>query len=132
MAHGFEFRLPGFDKPLESPEFYLSGAMRAFARTAQELGVAQDRLALRLADNPQGGDPLYEISLLDRSQGRVWNPDHALYFGDNDADRLLEEDALQDNRYGLDDLQTWLNRVNGMVPDEQTDHAPLRRPGATA
>lgn len=134
MSNGINFKLPGFEQPLESPEYYITGVARAFERTAQELGVTVEALMLRLGENPKGGEPLYEISLADRTEGRVFNGDHELFFGEGDGefDRLLEEDQLQDTRYSLGHVQNWLNRVNGIIPDEQDSNALLREPGRTA
>jgi hypothetical protein len=120
------FRLPGFSQPLENPQAFVSGVLRSFGAAAQALGYATDRLVLRLAEPRNGGAPDYQIQTVD-------GEDAAAFSGGNhdflyeDITVRLDEEKLQDQFYSSNDVENWLNALNG----EGAEGGPLT-PGLAA
>jgi hypothetical protein len=111
MADG-DLQLPGFSKPLESPESYLAGMLRSFGEASQALGRATDRLVLRLAKPRNGGDPDYQLQTLDGGDAAAFSGStHDLLH--EDITVRIEEADLQDQRYTLEQVKDWLNALNG-------------------
>lgn len=108
---GIDFRLPGYQEPLASPENYLTGLLRNFGNTAQALGAATSRLVLRLAED-DGRGPDYQIQTIDGEDAVVYSGErHEPLF--DDVTRHFEEDHLQDQTFSEEQVKDWLNIVNG-------------------
>jgi hypothetical protein len=106
------FRLPGFQKPLESPEVYVSSVLRNFGEASQALGAAMEMLVLRLARPKKGGDPDYQIQTLDGEDAAVFSGRTHDFLHD-DITIHLDEDELQDQQYTVEQVKDWLNVLNG-------------------
>jgi hypothetical protein len=106
------FRLPGFRKPLESPEAYVSGVLRNFREASQALGVAVDALVLRLAAPKNGRDPDYQIQTFDGEDAAVFSGASHDFLHD-DITIHVEEDQLQDQQYTAEQVKDWLNILSG-------------------
>lgn len=109
---GIDFRLPGFEKPLESPEAYVSAVLRNFREAGQALGRAVDLLVVRLARPKNGGDPDYQIGTLDGEDAAVFSGGTHDFLHD-DITVHLAEDQLQDQQYTAEQVKDWLNTING-------------------
>jgi hypothetical protein len=107
-----EFRLPGFQKPLESPEVYVSSVLRNFREASQALGAAVETLVVRLARPKNGGDPDYQIQALDGEDAAVFSGTTHDFLHD-DITIHVEEDQLQDQPYTAEQVKDWLNVLNG-------------------
>lgn len=108
---GIDFRLPGYQEPLASPEHYLTGLLRNFGNTAETLGAATSRLVLRLAAG-DGRGPDYQIQTMDGIDAVAYSGDqHELLF--DDIARQFEEHQLQDQTFSQEQVKDWLNVVNG-------------------
>jgi hypothetical protein len=108
----FQFRLPGFEHPLDSPEAYVSGVLRNFGEASQALGPAVDRLVVRLAKPRKGQDPDYQIETLDGEDTAAFSGStHQLLH--DDITVHIEEDDLQDEIYTAEEVKDWLNAING-------------------
>lgn len=109
---GIDFRLPGMKEPLESPEFYVSGVLRAFSSASQALGIATDRLVVRLGTPAGGGAPDYQIETIDGEDAAVFDPStHDFKY--DDISRHLEEDEMEDQTFTVEQVKGWLNEING-------------------
>jgi hypothetical protein len=106
------FRLPGFQKPLESPEVYVSSVLRNFGEASQALGAAMEMLVLRLARPKEGDDPDYQIQTLDGEDAAVFSGRTHDFLHD-DITIHLDEDELQDQQYTAEQVKDWLNILNG-------------------
>ena len=106
------FRLPGFQKPLESPEAYVSGVLRNFREASQALGAAVETLVVRLAAPKNGGDPDYQIQTLDGEDAAVFSGATHDFLHDDITIRI-DEDDLQDQQYTAEQVKDWLNVLNG-------------------
>ena len=106
------FRLPGFRKPLESPEAYVSGVLRNFREASRALGAAVETLVVRLAAPKNGGDPDYQIQTLDGEDAAVFSGATHDFLHDDITIRL-DEDDLQDQQYTAEQVKDWLNVLNG-------------------
>jgi hypothetical protein len=106
------FRLPGFRKPLDSPEAYVTGVLRNFHEASQALGAAIDTLVLRLAQPENGADPDYQIQTLDGEDAAVFSGTTHDFLHD-DITIHIEEDRLQDQQYTAEQVKDWLNVLNG-------------------
>lgn len=107
-----DFRLPGFQKPLESPESYVTSVLRNFGEASQALGAAVETLVVRLAAPRNGGDPDYQIQTLDGEDATVFSGDSHDFLHD-DITVHLEEDQMQDQSYTAEQVKDWLNILNG-------------------
>jgi hypothetical protein len=108
---GIEFRLPGHDRPLASPESYVVGVLRAFATASQALGAATDRLVVRLTGR-NAGAPDYQIQTLDGEDAVAFSGEsHEPLF--DDIARHLEEDELQEQAFSVEQVKDWLNDLHG-------------------
>jgi hypothetical protein len=108
---GIDFRLPGYQEPLASPENYLTGLLRNFANAAEALGAATSRLVLRLAAD-DGRAPDYQIQTMDGVDAVAYSGERHEPLHD-DVTRHFEEDQLQDQTYSEEQVKDWLNVVNG-------------------
>ncbi len=109
---GSDFRLPGFQSSVSSPELYITSALRNFREASQALGVAVDALVLRLA-TPRGSDnPDYQIETLDGEDAAVFSGE-THDFKHDDITIHVEEDQLQDQTYSAEQVKDWLNALNG-------------------
>lgn len=121
---GVEFRVPGFEQPISSPESFVTGALRAFDAAAQALGAATDRLVLRLA-RTDGGDPDYQIQTLDGEDFAAFSgSSHDFLF--EDITTPIDGDRLSREEYSVEDVKDWLNQINGEGRPGGTISAPLR------
>lgn len=109
---GVDFRLPGMEKPLDSPEFYISGVMRNFQNASQALGAAFEFLVLRLAKPQNGGDPDYQIQTRDGEDAAVFDG-QTHDFKYDDITIHVEEQDLQDQQFTIEDVKEWLNVLSG-------------------
>jgi hypothetical protein len=123
---GLDFRLPGFQRPLKSPEAYISAVLRNFREASQALGAAVDTLVLRLARSRNGGDPDYQIATLDGEDAAAFSGETHEFLYDDITIRI-EEDQLQDQEYAAEQVKDWLNVVNG----EGTGGGPVSAPLST-
>ena len=109
---GVDFRLPGFQKPLDSPEAYISGMLRNFREASQALGRAVELLVVRLAKPKNGGDPDYQIQTLDGEDAAAFSgATHDFLY--DDITIQLEEPDLQDGTFTAEQVKDWLNVING-------------------
>lgn len=121
---GVEFRVPGFQQPISSPESYVTGALRAFDAAAHALGAATDRLVLRLARS-DSGDPDYQIQTLDGEDYAAFSgTTHDFLF--EDITTPIEGDRLGRGEFTVEDVKDWLNQINGEGRPGGTLNAPLR------
>ena len=112
MSNAFEFRLPGHDTPLDSPQYYISAIMRNFRSASMDLGAAVDTLVVRLASSGAEGAPDYQIQTRDGVDAVPYSGDtHEALF--EDRTQHLDEDALDDVSYTLEHVEDWLNQLNG-------------------
>jgi hypothetical protein len=109
---GVDFRLPGFDRPIDSPETYISGVLRNFREASQALGRAVELLVLRLARSKNGGDPDYQIQTLDGEDAAAFSGSTHDYLYE-DITIHLEEPDLQDQTFSAEQVKDWLNVING-------------------
>lgn len=108
---GIDFHLPGYQEPLASPEYYVSGVLRNFGNAAQALGAATSRLMLRLAED-DGHAPDYQIQTIDGVDAVAYSGErHEPLF--DDFTKHLEEDQLQDQTYNEEQVKDWLNMLHG-------------------
>jgi hypothetical protein len=115
MAEGSDFHLPGYNTPLDSPEFYVTRVIRNFQEASLELGRAIDTLVVRLASSGREGAPDYQIQTRDGidaiaysgETGEPLSEDRSVQFGESD---------LQDEMYTADHARDWLNQINGEGP----------------
>lgn len=121
---GFEFRLPGFQQPLSSPEAYIAGVLRAFGAASQALGAATDTLVVRLAA-AKDGDPDYQIQTLDGEDAAAFSGKTHDFLHD-DITKLIDGDRLSKAEFTKEDVLDWLNRVNGEGRPGGKINAPLR------
>lgn len=109
---GIDFRLPGMEKPLESPEAYVTGVLRAFNAASQALGISTDRLVVRLGTPESGGAPDYQIQTLDGEDVVVFDAGtHDFKY--SDITRHLDEGAMEDQTFSVEQVKDWLNAING-------------------
>lgn len=109
---GIEFRLPGMDRPLDSPEFYVSNVLRNFGNAGQALGRAVELLVVRLARPGESGDPDYQIQTLDGEDAAVFSGE-THEFKHDDITIHLEEKDMQDATFSAEQVKDWLNIING-------------------
>ena len=107
-----DFRLPGFQQPLSSPEFYVTSVLRNFREASTALGVAVEALVVRLATPKNGQDPDYQIGTLDGEDAAAFSGESHDYLHD-DITIHIEEDQLQDQQYTAEQVKDWLNVLNG-------------------
>jgi hypothetical protein len=105
-----DFRLPGFRQPLDAPDAFVSAVLRNFREASQALGVATDALVVRLAG--EGGNPDYQFETLDGEDAAAFSGERHDFLYD-DITRRIDEKALQDQGYSADQVQDWLNAING-------------------
>lgn len=109
---GVDFRLPGFDRPVDSPEFYVTRVLRNFGEASRALGRAVELLVVRLARSRNSGDPDYQIQTLDGEDAAAFSGDtHDFLF--DDITIQLEEPDLQGGAYTAEQVKDWLNFING-------------------
>jgi len=109
---GSDFRLPGFEVPLRSPQSYVTSVMRNFDVASQALGAATSLLVVRLSPEGVEGEPNYQIQTLDGEDAAAFSgATHELLY--DDITRHIEEKALQIQTYTLDDVRSWLDEING-------------------
>lgn len=121
---GLEFRVPGFQQSISSPESYVTGVLRAFEAAAQALGAATDRLVLRLARS-ENGDPDYQIQTLDGEDFAAFSGStHDFLF--DDIATPIESNRLSREEFAVEDVKDWLNQINGEGRPGGTISAPLR------
>lgn len=123
---GIEFKLPGYDKPLASPENYLTGLLRNFGDASEALGAATSRLVLRLAEG-DGTCPDYQVQTMDGEDAVAYSGERQEPLFD-DITKHLEENQLQDQTFGEEQVKDWLNIVNG----EGTGGGPVEPALATS
>ena len=109
---GIDFRLPGMQQPLASPESYVTGVLRNFREAAQALGKAQEMLVVRLARPENGKDPDYQIQTFDGEDAAVFSGETHDYKHE-DITIHLEENDLLDQTFTTDQVKDWLNELNG-------------------
>lgn len=109
---GIDFRLPGYQRPLSSPEAYITGVLRNFREASVALGRAVDILVVRLAAPQDGKDPDYQIQTMDGEDAAVFSGETHDFLHD-DISIHMEEDQLQDQMYTAEQVKDWLNVVNG-------------------
>jgi hypothetical protein len=109
---GIDFRLPGMQEPLDSPESYVTGALRAFGSASQALGVAVEALVLRLGTPSRGGAPDYQIQTMDAEDAAVFSGE-THNFKHDDITIRLEEDEMSDQTFTAEQVKDWLNVING-------------------
>lgn len=109
---GIDFRLPGMDRPLTSPESYVTSVLRNFREAAQALGRAQELLVVRLARPSDGNDPDYQIQTLDGVDAAVFSGETHDYKHD-DITIHLEEETLLTQTFTTEQVKDWLNELNG-------------------
>lgn len=107
-----DFRLPGFQTDLSSPELYITKVLRNFGEASQALGRAIDTLVVRLAKPSDGGDPDYQIATLDGEDAAAFSGETHDFLNE-DITVLIEEGDLQDQQYTAEQVKDWLNRING-------------------
>ena len=112
---GIDFRLPGYQRPLSSPEAYITGVLRSFRQASQALGRAVDTLVVRLAAPQDGNDPDYQIQTFDGEDAAVFSGETHDFLHD-DITIHMEEDGLQDQMYTAEQVKDWLNIVKGEGP----------------
>jgi hypothetical protein len=110
-----DFHLPGFPRPLNSPEFYLTGMLRSFGKASPALGRAIDLLVVRLARPKDGGGPDYQIQTLDAEDAAAFSGETHDFLYDDITIRI-EENDLQDQEYTAEQVKDWLNTINGEGP----------------
>lgn len=110
---GIDFHLPGMKEPLESPEAYVSGVLRAFGSASEALGASIDALVLRLGTPEEGnGAPDYQIQTIDGEDAAVFSgATHDFKY--DDITRHLEEDEMEDQTFTAEQVKDWLNAING-------------------
>ena len=106
------FRLPGFQQPLASPDAYITGVLRNFREASQALGCAVETLVVRLAAPRPGQDPDYQVQTLDGEDAAAFSGATHDFLHD-DITIHIEEDQLQDQTYSAEQVEDWLNVVNG-------------------
>ena len=108
-----DFRLPGINAPLSSPEFYVSRVLRNFGVASQALGRATETLVVRLAPADNGADPDYQIETLDGEDAAAFSGDtHDLI--NQDITVLIDPERLQQGQqYTAEQVKDWLNALNG-------------------
>jgi hypothetical protein len=107
-----DFRLPGSSEPLSSPQSYVTGVLRAFREASQALGRAVELLVVRLAETKRGASPDYQIQTIDGVDVAAFSGEtHSLLH--EDITIRIEEDALQDQTYSIEQVKDWLNQING-------------------
>ena len=112
MPDDRDVHLPGFQAPLESPEFYMTRLIRNFQAASLELGAAIDTLVLRLASTGRAGAPDYQIQTRD-------GIDAVAYSGESheplneDRTQHFEEDQLQGQVYTAEHVKSWLDKIHG-------------------
>lgn len=109
---GSDFHLPGFQEPVDGPEFYVTRVLRNFGEASQALGRAVDRLVVRIAAPKNGGNPDYQIQTLDGEDAAVFSG-QSHEFLHEDITVHFEEDELQDQQYTAEEVKDWLNAING-------------------
>ncbi len=109
---GLDFRLPGFEGSLSSPELYITSVLRNFREASQALGVAVEALVLRLAAAKDGSNPDYQIGTLDGEDAAVFSGETHGFMHD-DITIHLDEEQLQDQQYSAEQVKDWLNVING-------------------
>ena len=109
---GIDFRLPGFQSAVASPELYVTSVLRNFREASQALGVAVEALVLRLATAEDGSNPDYQIGTLDGEDAAAFSGE-THDFKHDDITIHLEEDQLQDAQYPAEQVKDWLNIING-------------------
>jgi hypothetical protein len=109
---GIDFRLPGYERPLSSPESYITSVLRNFREASVALGRAVDTLVVRLAAPRDGKDPDYQIQTLDGEDAAVFSGETHDFLYDDITIRV-EEDQLRDQMYTAEQVKDWLNVVNG-------------------
>jgi hypothetical protein len=108
---GIDFRLPGYEQPLASPESFVTGMLRNLSDAAEALGAASSRLVVRLAEG-DGSCPDYQIQTIDGEDAVAYSGKrHEPLF--DDITRHLEEDQLQDQTYTQEQVKDWLNALHG-------------------
>lgn len=110
---GIDFRLPGFEEPLASPEAYVSGLLRAFGAASQALGPGVEFLVARLAEPGRGGPPDYQIQTLDGVDAAAFSGETHDFLHGDDITIRIEEDELQDQSFSMEQVKDWLNQING-------------------
>jgi hypothetical protein len=105
-----DFRLPGFRQPLDSPDAFVGAVLRNFREASQALGVASDALVVRLAG--EGRNPDYQFETLDGEDAAAFSGESHDFLFDDITNRI-DEDALQDQAYSAEQVQDWLNAING-------------------
>jgi hypothetical protein len=109
---GMDFHLPGFEKPLDSPEAFVTGVLRSFREASQALGRAIDTLVLRLAGPGHGEHPDYQIQTLDGEDAAAFSGATHDFLHD-DITVLIDEERLQDQAFTAEEVKDWLNVING-------------------
>ena len=107
-----DFRLPGFNTPLDNPESYITGVLRNFREASQALGRAVEVLVVRIAAPRYGGDPDYQIQTLDGEDAAAFSGTRHDFLHD-DITIHFEEDELQGQQYTAEQVKDWLNALNG-------------------
>jgi hypothetical protein len=109
---GVDFRLPGFDRPVDSPEFYVTRVLRNFGEASQALGRAVELLVVRLAKPRNGGDPDYQIQTLDGEDAAAFSGRTHDFLHDDITVQIDEADLI-DDMYTIEQVKDWLNVING-------------------
>ena len=109
---GMDFHLPGFEKPLDGPDAFVTGVLRNFREASQALGRAVDILVLRLAGPDHGEHPDYQIQTLDGEDAAAFSGATHDFLHD-DITVLIDEEQLQDQVFTAEEVKDWLNAING-------------------
>jgi len=109
---GMDFRLPGFERPLDGPDAFVTAVLRNFDEAAHELGHAIDTLAVRLAGPNRGEHPDYQIQTLDGEEAAAFSgTTHDFLHADITVP--IDEEQLKDQLFTAEEVMDWLNAING-------------------
>ena len=108
---GMDFRLPGFEKPLDSPETFVAGVLRNFGEAA---GARPRHRHAGGAARRTGPGPAsdYQIQTLDGEDAAAFSGATHEFLHD-DITVLIDEEQLQDQLSTAEDVKDWLNAING-------------------
>lgn len=107
-----DFRLPGVQQPLSSPDLYVTRVLRNFGEASQALGCAVETLVVRIAAPDEGQDPDYQIETLDGEDAAAFSGGTHAFLND-DISVHIDEDRLQHQQYTAEQVKDWLNLLNG-------------------
>ena len=107
-----DFRLPGFEKPVDSPDLYVSRVLRNFGEASKALGCAMETLVVRLATSNDGSHPDYQIQTLDGEDAAAFSGE-THDFLNADITIQIDDGQLQNQGFTAEEVKDWLNAING-------------------